>query len=255
MTDVTEDLRNKFNYGVKLEAAADRLLAGEFELADDYHRLAFAFASKSAKTYRAVLRLIDGGLGEPALILLRSVLEDLIHLSYISRDPARRAPLFLGFAHLEKKQALDYLSRAARVNDRYAAGRDELKEMWEREFKREYLEVVSNYPKKRHWSGKTLWEMAKGDPELVEYYCTLYLYASGFVHGGSVLGLESYVRPIEARKLRSLAHPSDSELATALDLGLPLVLKCLKLFTSACRLDAAELDALTEEGGRLFTWE
>jgi hypothetical protein len=254
MTKVTENTDGKLALSLKLESAGDRLLAGEFDLAIDYHRLAFAFASKSAKTYRAALRLVENGLGEPALILLRSILEDLIHLSYISRDPERRSRLFLGFAHLEKKQALDYLSRVARVNKRYAKTLEELRELWKRDFKRAYLDVVADYPKKRHWAGKTLWEMAGTDPKLVEYYCTLYLYASGFVHGGSVLALESYVRPTESQKLQSLAHPSEAELATALELGFPLFLKCLLLFGSACRLDVAELDLLAEEGRRLFAW-
>jgi len=233
---------------LKLEVIAETMLAGEFDLAGDYQRLAFAFASKSAKSYQGVLRLAENGLGEPALILVRTLFEDLVNLVYISKEPERLAALFLDFHILEKKKYIEYWEEAG-LGDVEV---EQLRHEWETHYKAAYARVLPNYPKRTYWSGKNLKEMAAVDPELAKTYCTLYPYISGFAHGGSPLALASYVGQADDLTMRSLAAPSEAELSEALVAGYSLFTKCLWVFADSCRVDSTALKALNDQADRLF---
>lgn len=225
------------------------MLSGVFDLDTDWQRLTFAFASKSAKSYRAVLRLAEQGLGEPALILIRTIFEDMVNLTYISTDPERLTRLFLDFHILEKKKYIDYWEEAGLGDEEVS----ELKEVWEKEFQSEYERLLPNYPKRTYWSGKNLKEMATAvDVEMAKTYCTLYPYISGFAHGGSPLALASYIDQTTAGATTSLGAPSDAELSEALVAGFGLFVRCLRIFAGACRLDETALSDLSHEGDMIF---
>ena len=220
------------------------MLSGAFDLDTDWQRLTFAFASKSAKSYRAVLRLVEQGLGEPALILIRTIFEDMVNLTYISTDPGRLTRLFLDFHILEKKKYIDYWEEAGLGDEEVG----QLKKVWEKQFQSEYERVLPNYPKRTYWSGKNLKEMATAvDAELAKTYCTLYPYISGFAHGGSPLALASYINETDTAAVTSLGAPSDAELSEALVAGFGLFTRCLRIFAGACHLDTTPLSDLSRE--------
>jgi len=224
------------------------MLSGAFDLDTDFQRLTFAFASKSAKSYRAVLRLVEQGLGEPALIIIRTIFEDMVNLTYISTEPERLTGLFLDFHILEKKKYIDYWEEAGLGDEEVG----ELKEVWEKQFQSEYERVLPNYPKRTYWSGKNLKEMAAAvDSELAKTYSMLYPYISGFAHGGSPLALESYISQTDTAAIRSLGTPSDAELSEALVAGFGLFMRCLRIFAGACRLDITALSDLGAQGGAI----
>lgn len=245
----TEKLQEEYALCLRLEVLAEAVLAGNFDLATDFQRLSFAFASKSAKSYQAVLRLIEHGLGEPALILIRTIFDDLINLTYINTEPDGLTKLFVEFQLVEKKRYIDSWEEAH-------LGKRELKELkvqWEAVHKDQYERVQSNYPKKTYWSGKTVREMAAlVDPDLAKTYLILYAYASGFAHGGSPSALLSYVGQNDDMTLTSLAAPSEAEIAEVLIAGFSLFSRLLKLFAAACGSDQTELEALTAEGDKVF---
>src|SRR3990172_11573220 len=134
-----EQFQKEYELCLKLESLADTMLGGEIALATDWQRLTFAFASKSAKSYKGVLRLVEQGLGEPALILIRTIFEDLVNLTYISTDPEKLTRLFLDFHILEKKKYMDYWEEAGLGDDEVV----ELNAVWERQFKAEYERVLA----------------------------------------------------------------------------------------------------------------
>ncbi len=242
-------LEKEYQLAMKLERLADSMLAGHFVINTDFQRLAFAFASKSAKTYRGVLRLAEAGLGEPSLILIRSIFEDLVNLRYINSDPEGLVELFLDFHILEKKKYFDYWEEAA-LDDSQV---QELKKVWESEFESRYEQILKNYPKRTYWSGKNLKEMAKSvDIELLRTYCSLYPYVSGFAHGGSPLALASYVDQAGENGMTSLAAPSTEEVSEALVAGFGLLIRCLSVFADVCGLDQTELDSLSGEADKLL---
>ena len=242
-------LDQEYQLAMKLEHLADTMLSGEFVLDTDWQRLTFAFVSKSAKSYRGVLRLVEAGLGEPALILVRSIFEDLVNLVYMDTDPEKLTKLFLDFHILEKKKYIDYWEEAEVDDDQL----QELKAIWESEFKSRYEEILPNYPRKTYWAGKNIKEMASSvDQELFQMYCALYPYISGFAHGGSPLALASYVEHAGDRGIASLGAPSTEELSEALVAGFGLLVRCIKIFASACELDQSALDSLSVEADEVL---
>lgn len=245
----TEQLQKEHDLCLKLETLAGVMLSGEFDLDTGWQRLTFAFASKSAKSYRAVLRLVEEGLGEPALIIVRTIFEDMVNLTYISTAPDRLTRLFLEFHILEKKKYIDYWEEAGLGDEEVG----QLKAVWAEQFQAEYERVLPNYPKRTYWSGKNLKEMATAvDAELARTYCTLYPYISGFAHGGSPLALTSYIDETDTAAVTSLATPSDAELSEALVAGFGLFARCLRIFAGACHLDAARLSDLSREADAIF---
>lgn len=243
-----EQFHREHELCLKLEDLAAAMLSGEFDLTTDFQRLSFAFASKSAKSYRAVLRLVEHGLGESALIIVRTIFEDLVNLTYIGTDAERLTKLFLDFQILEKKKYIEYWEEAGLGDDEVV----EQKAIWEAEFKSEYERVLPNYPKRTYWSGKNLKEMAAVDSELARTYCMIYPYISGFAHGGSPLALASYVGQTDGVAIKSLAAPSGAELSEALAAGFGLFHRGLKLFVAASGHGGSDLEALGAQAEKVF---
>ncbi|MDO8700654.1 MAG: DUF5677 domain-containing protein [Deltaproteobacteria bacterium] len=141
---------------------------------------AFLFC-KVIRTCRAARILCSTGWGVEAKLLLRSGLEALINLFYITqKDSEERAILYSEFGHM-----LDVAS-AARV-DRWP---DQFKELdlqhRRNEIKENFERVKVNYPMKDFWAGKLIQngrfrEMAQ-QVGMQWYYDFIYWIASNHVH-------------------------------------------------------------------------
>lgn len=221
------DFKNKLNLCLQLKNKANTLLKGEFFFTVDFQRLALAFALKSHKTFKAIIYLVKKGLPEPALVLVRSLFEDVVNLAYIAQDPHKLSSLFLNFSVIEKKFYLDNLKEAGLLDK-------ETERIWQKEFATEYQNIEADYPNKRYWSGKNIKQMAEATgPELTRTYYLLYVYSSGFAHGSSSLTLEDYLQPTKIHSLKPLNKAQPNQLTTVLELAYNLFSHCLKIFTSA----------------------
>lgn len=237
MTDNLQ-LKQKINLAEQLKNQAKLLFNKDFYLAVDFQRLSLAFAAKSYKTFAAILNLVKKELPEPAFILLRSLLEDVINLAFIAQKPEKRSDLFLNFNVIEKKFYLDNLKKAGLLSK-------ETETVWQEEFQAEYQKVQANYPYKRYWSSKSLKQMAEAvGPDLSRTYSLVYLYSSGFVHGSSSLTLEDYLQPTKKQTLKPLTKPRPETLTTVLELAFKLFMHCLQIFTTACQLNNKNLEKL-----------
>jgi len=237
MTDSLR-LRQKLNLAEQLKSQAKLLFNKDYYLDADFQRISLAFAAKSYKTYIAALNLVKKGLPEPAFILVRSLLEDVVNLAYIAQEPDKRSALFLNFSVIEKKFYLDNLKEAGLLNK-------ETETVWQEEFLVEYQKVKANYPYKRYWSSKNLKQMAEAvGPELSRTYSLVYLYSSGFVHGSSSLTLEDYLQQTKKQALKPLTKPKPEALATVLELAFQLFTRCLQIFIAACHLNYKNLEEL-----------
>lgn len=244
-----EQLQREYKLCLRLESLAEFVLAGQFNLSTDYQRLCFAFASKSAKNFQAVLRLAERGLGEPALILVRTIFDDFVNLAYINTNPDKLTKLFIEFQLVEKKKYIDSWEEAGLGAEEL----EELKTQWETVYKGQYEKIKRNYPKKTYWSGKTVRAMAGiVSPDLAKTYLILYAYASGFAHGGSPSALTSYIGLNEDMTLSALVDPSNAEISEALIAGFSLFSRCLSIFSDSCGLDHDMLDGLMAEGDAVF---
>ncbi len=141
---------------------------------------AFLFC-KVIRTCRTARMLCRTGWGIEAELLMRSALEALINLRYITQqDSEERAILYSEFDHM---LAEDYAKRVDQWPDLFKEfdlqqRRKEITENFER--------VKANYPIKDFWAGKLirrgrLWEMAQ-QVGLKWYYDFMYWFASNHVH-------------------------------------------------------------------------
>jgi len=149
---------------------------------------AFLFC-KVVRTCRATRMLCSTGWGIEAELLLRSGLEALINLRYITQqDSEERAILYSEFDHM---LAEAYAKRVEQWPDLFKEydlqqRRQEIKENFER--------VKANYPVRDFWAGKLirggrLREMAQ-QVELQWYYDFMYWFASNHVHANVRSALE-----------------------------------------------------------------
>jgi hypothetical protein len=63
-----------------------------------------SFAHRAAKTYAAALRLAEAGYGEQALMLARSLFEDMVDMHWIQLDPAQAIERFNDHAVLSNRR-------------------------------------------------------------------------------------------------------------------------------------------------------
>ncbi|MEK7449081.1 MAG: DUF5677 domain-containing protein [Planctomycetota bacterium] len=136
----------------------------------------FVIFAKSTKTYRAIQQLCNNGLGygEDAIILTRSLLENLINLAYIANpqkeeEREHRAELFANWLLIDLKRKID----KSRHNDplklqleahfkRYqsiGADYDKMNELHKEECRK--VKPNSDPSKNWSWSGLSLGGMAK----------------------------------------------------------------------------------------------
>ena len=87
-----------FNHADNLLKLANDWSEKEFKPSDTFERITILFFAKSRKTYWAIRMLAGMGFGEDAGILLRSLLENLIDLYWISLKSEERGKRFLDFA-------------------------------------------------------------------------------------------------------------------------------------------------------------
>jgi hypothetical protein len=155
-----------------------------------YKGIAWMTTGKCLKSFLAIEHLIKLGFHQDTLVLLRSMLESMINLFYISEDPVERAERFVRYVEVESRRFL-YVSKEVYGEISLLSGHDSrIKEIEEAvcSFKSEY-DPDSRKPST--WSGITIFDMAKR-AGLEDIYKTFYKLQSQHVHG-SPRALESYI--------------------------------------------------------------
>jgi hypothetical protein len=117
---------------------------------------------KSAYSYRALLTLLREGLEHEALVLLRSLVEALINLMYIAKDPHQRARLYLEYDFVARHRVLGALRRHGR-SESGAVYRRILESSPDKanELTAEYQRVKPHYKNEYLWSGQSISQMAE----------------------------------------------------------------------------------------------
>ena len=221
----------------RLVDAADMILRSTPPVSSLWEDVLLGFAGKSLKTYRAIMLLCLHGYGEDASILLRSLMESAVHLSYISADPENRSRLFAEYDHILRKRFLDDALRMGLIPE------DRVKEE-RREILASYREVERNYPDKLSWSGKSIKEMAR-ESDLLWHYGVVYRLSSDFVHA-SPSGIDHYLR--QEGPLREVASgPGEAWINESLAAGSEMLLHVLFVYDRALELGfSPQLDEILE---------
>lgn len=174
-----EHMRNVWKIGTKALNSIEWIDYNEEDHL--FKSIVFFMAGKALKTHLAIEHLLESGCHEDAAILLRSVLESLINLSYIAQDPLKRSRRYIDYnfveSHLLHRNTKQLPGKKRFLSlDNYP---DEI-----RKIKDEYNNFKKKYGEGGTWSGLTNFKMVKkiNDDDLIKLYLTFYSYYSQYVH-------------------------------------------------------------------------
>lgn len=169
----------------------------------------YVLFAKSTKAFRAIQHLCNNGIGygEDAIILTRSLLENLITLAYISNPQStdereRRAKLFINWIIIDGNRLKDRLKDGDPVkaqleqNLKIMDPNGEIYKKAKRLFQEQCCNICKSGRRqnKWSWSGLSIKDMAEEVGLLEPYYNKVYWLYSQIVHphpGGS----SSYMKP------------------------------------------------------------
>ncbi len=173
----------KLNILVQTKAASIESL----ELTPENAFIAILIA-KVIKTHNAILILCKERYGEDATVLVRSLLEALIDVSYIFNEKTRERTIrYMEYSWIIKKQYLESLCSHPEFNG-YVEG--QIHTMEDNKIKEEAARVQKKYNYKKGWSDKNRWEMAKEIGMQADYDMGYGLMCS-LAHT-DVMGLDNY---------------------------------------------------------------
>lgn len=130
-----------------------------------------ALSIKASVSYRAIELLLKNGLIFDSMTLLRSLLELVISVAYIIKQPEKRSKLFIEYDPVARHRMYELAKKMG--FDKLRFDREELE--------KEYESVRRNYKCKSRWSDKNLEQMAK-DAKLENIYNYFYSRYSDYVH-------------------------------------------------------------------------
>jgi len=196
---------------------------GKIELSPGFKDTCVYLFTKSTKTYRAIQHLCNNGYGEDAIILSRSLLENLINFAYIANpqqeeERERRAKLFVGWIIIDFQRKLRDLKNTDAVRIQIEKNLKTYKPDWD--VNKLHQEECNNHKTKgketnnRSWSVLSIKNMATEIGLLELYYKEYWLY-SQIVHphpGGS----PSYMKYDTNRDIVTNDMPSNAWIEKAL---------------------------------------
>ncbi|MDO8886819.1 DUF5677 domain-containing protein [Candidatus Oleimmundimicrobium sp.] len=226
-----------FDHTDNLLKLADEWSEKEFEPTSAFERITILFFAKSRKTYWATRTLSIKGFGEDAGTLLRSLLENLIDLYWMSLDPQDRSKRFLDFASFMYREALKKLENDGHQDVLVPL---EIKEEILNNYQKIDERTLKSFQKYRKWSPKNRREMAKeidkalvGDEssrknEFLFLYDKAYWLLSNAAHPNPI-NSDDFIVPVKG-KLTLRAQPSKGHIATWLALSFHIFLKIIAKF-------------------------
>lgn len=225
------------------------------------HQRIFLFVlTRSIKTYSSILELCRSGYGQDVATLLRSLMENLITVRYITYDKSvadEKAFRFVSYKWVIFKKHLPELEREISQADAPTQQEFSLKKksIFERveEFKRQFK--ITSDRALMTWSGKTVKDMAKEvDEALMHEYEYTFRMCSRFSHP-SILGDQEYLIQ-DDKSLIFSALPSDIGIVPNLKKAVEFMLEFLLLNDQLFQLNfAGQLEALKLQCHQVFSLE
>ncbi len=197
----------------------------------------FLFA-KSTKTFRALTVLCSKGYGEDAVILARSILENLICLTYIQKDESQhRAELFMYHSFIDHKEKAEQIKDDYCIKEYIEQTNVKLDDDFEGNYNKaikmrkdecEKIKKTQKYKVDRYsWSGLSIRDMAI-ETELKDfYYDQVYWLISQFSHPNPSASY-TYLK-IKEDGLNIIDKPNEKWVKQALTLGFDCYLKIILL--------------------------
>lgn len=195
--NIQNEMNNKFQslkgYSILLDLVDEYLCINETPNTDISELTMFLLA-KYYKTALALKTLVVSGFEEDARILLRTLFEILINLSYLSKDSTTRSKQFIEFFFIERKHLLDSIRK------HYRTTYDNIDPNIKNKIVTDYNRVKNNYSNETQWSGKSIHQMAIDLGYNAKYwYDIVYSPESTYVHS-SVSSSDKFLKKINNQK-------------------------------------------------------
>jgi hypothetical protein len=245
---VTQTLNDAQGIADRLESLAERTAGVMIQDASAYDRVLQLFFSRGRRTFKGITTLAGDGLGEPAMILVRSLYEDTLNLLYIGTNPDELAELYLDYAHIRNFKYLKFIQE---VDPEALAGEDQatLAEVEER-----FKILKERYPKINNWSGLTITDTAR-KVHMSQPHKTLYKIACDMTHG-NVAGVYHFLLVNDNRPIGVEGEDNGELITTALILGLECFRTLMSEVNGHFELGQdEELLGLGDELGRIIRTE
>lgn len=186
-----------FSFNHQLKLLADDYLGKEVRSTGPKDVLVSFTLAKSYKTHSAIMTLCEGGYGEDASILNRTIFELLITLLYILKDPTdERAYRYYAFDWVLRDKMFKYAEQKPELllQLEQRALKPKRGDISITEVKKMAKQVQDKYGYKNYnWSDKSLGEMAE-EVNRSGQYKTMYRLSSQHTHSNSRV-MNDYVKP------------------------------------------------------------
>ncbi|HDP69994.1 MAG TPA: hypothetical protein ENN38_04195 [Actinobacteria bacterium] len=258
MLKITDDIEKSlckehaklFEHTHKLLKLANELSEIKFEPSTTFEKITILFFAKSRKTYWAISTLAGRGFGEDAGILLRSLLENLIDLYWISIEPKERSKRFLDFASFTYREGFKKLEEDKLHKHRGEQVSLQIKEEVLRDCQKIDARILKSFQKYRKWAPMGRREMAKEiDRTLTNYkkihkdeflflYDKAYWLLSNTAHLNP-FALDDFIKPA-GNKLILREQPSKRHIANWLILSFHIFLRIVDKINDVHKIGAEE---------------
>jgi hypothetical protein len=202
---------------------------------------------KTLKTSLAIQNLLEQGFLEDAYILIRSILESLITLEYISRDVHKRIRQFHEYSFVFKHRWREAHNDIHEKDVASAADPEKMKTIERHE--EEYQRVKKYYKSESSWSNQPIRNMAK-EVDLESTYRIIYTILCQFSHN-TVNTENSIIKDGDEGGFKIIIAPGDEDeqlFKTAIHLTASYTMMVTQLFHRVFKTEfETELDGLFEE--------
>ena len=173
-----------FDYNRELRAVVDTIMEKKFPMGADKDMFAAFCIGKAYKTQAAILLLCQQGYGQDAAILVRSLIELLITLLYILKDPTdERIQRYFAYDWIMRKKMYNYGKTKPEILEILKERNQNLKQGDNpiEEVEKQAIAMQTKYNYKKDWSDKNMREMAE-EVGRVDLYLTVYRLQSQIMH-------------------------------------------------------------------------
>lgn len=240
-----------FSLNKKLENIALKYQK-EHERKDKNFSSSFEFVTyflfiKSYYTFKTINFLVKRGYGFDAAILERSLIENLVDMIYISKDPITRSDKFLRWEAVETKKLGDSINN----NPDWMSIPSIKKSIEETRNKVEtdYNKYEGEFPEEfKGWSQKSITKRIKeSHPSLEPVYSLL----SNLVHP-SVSAVRSYFKDFNNKKIISTIYPNKDYISEIVPSSHDIFFDCVGKFQEVFKIENSNLENIKKRKEKLI---
>lgn len=219
-----------YNQLLRIAGGLEKKINKEEVKKDSFEFVVYFLFIRSYLTFEAINFNSRKGYDFDAGILSRTLLENLVNLLYISKDPKKRSELFLKYEAVQKKKIMNAIE-----SDESWLNVEVLKKAvldTKEKIEKDFNAIKHLYPDLRNWSGKSIRQMIEDTGRvLIPTYSIL----CSLTHP-SPYSIPDYIEGIWDKKIIPQLYPNDKYLYEVLPTSYNLFLQILQKFNEVFSL-------------------